>query len=149
MNYVKGDLIEIAKQGNFDVIIHGCNCFNIMGAGIAKTIKKNWPEAYEEDCKTVKGDKNKLGTYTSVIVDNLIIVNAYTQFHYGKKQDYESNYKAIKSVFKKIKTDFKGKKIGFPKIGAGLAGGEWNIISDIINNELLGEECTCVLYYVN
>lgn len=146
MNEVKGDLIEIAKQGKFDVIIHGCNCFNTMGAGIAKKIKNNWPEAYKEDCKTIKGDKTKLGTYTMVNVGNLIIVNAYTQYHYGKNQDYEINYKAISEVFKKIKTDFTGKKIGFPKIGAGLAGGDWNIISNIINNELNGEDYTCVLY---
>ena len=35
MNIVKGDLIKSAKEGQFDVIIHGCNCFNTMGAGIA------------------------------------------------------------------------------------------------------------------
>ena len=118
-----------------------------MGAGIAKTIKNNWPETYKEDCKTIKGDKNKLGTYTAVNVGNLIIVNAYTQYRYGKIQDYEMNYQAIQSVFKKIKTDFSGKKIGFPKIGAGLAGGDWNIISNIIDNELKGEDYTCVEYY--
>ena len=40
MNIVKGCLIELAVEGNFDVIVHGCNCFNTMGAGIAKQIKK-------------------------------------------------------------------------------------------------------------
>jgi O-acetyl-ADP-ribose deacetylase (regulator of RNase III) len=39
MKFVKGDIIDIAKRGKFDVIIHGCNCFNTMGACIAKTIK--------------------------------------------------------------------------------------------------------------
>jgi O-acetyl-ADP-ribose deacetylase (regulator of RNase III) len=146
MKFVNGDLIELAKQGKFDVIIHGCNCFNTMGAGIAKNIKKIWPVSYMEDYKTIKGDKNKLGTYTMVNVGNLIIVNAYTQYKYGANQDYETNYKAIQSVFKKIKTDFTGKKIGFPKIGAGLAGGDWSIISNIIDNELNGEDYTCVLY---
>ncbi len=36
---IKGDLIELAKQGNFDVIAHGCNCFCTMGAGIAVPMK--------------------------------------------------------------------------------------------------------------
>lgn len=146
MNSVKGNLIKLAKQGKFDVIIHGCNCFNTMGAGVAKAIKINWPEVYEEDCKTIKGDKNKLGTYTMVNVGGLIIVNAYTQYNYGKYQDYETNYKSIRSVFHKIKKDFTGKKIGFPKIGAGLAGGDWNIISDIIKNILEDEDYVYVEY---
>jgi O-acetyl-ADP-ribose deacetylase (regulator of RNase III) len=40
---------------------------------------------------------------------------------------------------------FSGKRIGYPKIGAGLAGGDWNIISSIIDKELIGEDHTLVL----
>ena len=43
---IKGDLIKLAIKGDFDVIIHGCNCFCTMGAGIAKSIKTAFPEAY-------------------------------------------------------------------------------------------------------
>lgn len=37
MNYqeIYGDLITLAKQGKFDVIAHGCNCFCRMKRGIA------------------------------------------------------------------------------------------------------------------
>jgi len=28
------------------IIVHGCNCFCTMGAGIAKTIKELYPSAY-------------------------------------------------------------------------------------------------------
>ena len=35
-----GNLLQLADDGVFDVIVHGCNCFNEMGAGISKqTIK--------------------------------------------------------------------------------------------------------------
>lgn len=27
MKIIKGDLIKLALDGKFDVIIHGCNCF--------------------------------------------------------------------------------------------------------------------------
>lgn len=37
----QGDLIERAENGDFDVIIQGCNCFHTMGAGIAKSIRIN------------------------------------------------------------------------------------------------------------
>ena len=59
MKYIKGDLIKLALTGNFEVIAHGCNCMCTMGAGIAKTIKSEFPEAYQADCATEKADKNK------------------------------------------------------------------------------------------
>ena len=45
MQVVKGDLIKLALQKEFDVIIHGCNCQCAMGAGIAKAIKDTFTEA--------------------------------------------------------------------------------------------------------
>lgn len=149
MKTIKGDLIKLAKEKKFDVIIHGCNCFCTMGAGIAKTIKNTFPQAFEADCETEKGSKAKLGTFTfaTVTEDNhlITIINAYIQHHY-KGRGVKADYEAIKSVFKLIKEDFKGKKIGYPKIGAGLAGGDWNIISVIIDQELQGEDHTLVVF---
>ena len=142
MKIIKGDLIKLALEGNFDVIIHGCNCFCTMGAGIAKNIKSEFPEAYEADLKTEKGNKDKLGTYSNAITERngykIIIINAYTQHHY-KGRRMKADYEAIRSVFKKIKSNYPGRKIGYPKIGAGLAGGDWNIISEIIEEELKNE----------
>jgi len=52
----------------------------------------------------------------------------------------------VHNLFKKIKQQFSGKRIGYPKIGAGLAGGDWERISRIIDEELAGEDHTLVLY---
>ena len=41
---------------------------------------------------------------------------------------------------------FKGKHIGLPKIGAGLAGGDWERIKGIIQKELKDCEVTIVIY---
>ena len=40
--------------------------------------------------------------------------------------------------FKSLAIVFEGKRIGFPKIGAGLARGDWAIIEEIIENNLEG-----------
>ena len=97
MQRIKGDLIKLAIKGDFDVIIHGCNCFCTMGAGIALTIKKVFPEAYQADLQTNKGDKEKLGNYTSATIHRnghqITVINAYTQYHYrgpGNKADYNA-----------------------------------------------------------
>ncbi len=149
MEYINGDLIQLAKEGVFDIIVHGCNCFNTMGAGIAKQIKSNFPEAYKADLKTTKGDKEKLGNYSSVIVDqgtkNFTIINAYTQYSWygaGVKVDYS----AIRSVFRQINNKYKDKCIGIPLIGAGLAGGNWDRIQNTINYEVTDSNITVVKY---
>jgi O-acetyl-ADP-ribose deacetylase (regulator of RNase III) len=149
MNIISGDLIELAKAGKFDVIIQGCNCQCRMGRGIALTIKQQFPEAFIADCQTTIGDRTKLGNFTSVQIDrdgfNFTIVNAYTQFHW-QGEGVLADYDAIRSVFRRVKQQFSGKRIGFPKIGAGLARGDWAIISDIIETELAGEDRTYVEY---
>ena len=147
MTTVTGDLLKLAMEGKVDVIVHGCNCQNVMGKGIALSIKKQFPEAYDADLKTTAGDRAKLGTITTADISRppvtFIVVNAYTQFHWkgdGRLADYD----AIRSAFVEIKRRFAGKRIGYPKIGAGLARGDWPTIAAIIDEELTGEDHTVV-----
>ncbi len=147
MKTVRGDLIQLALDGQFDVIIHGCNCFCAMGKGIAKTIKAKFPEAYEADKATAKGDRAKLGSisFAKVVRDErrITIVNGYPQFHW-RGTSGKADYDAIQGVMQQVKQRFSGQRIGYPKIGAGLAGGDWDRISAIIEEELAGEDHTVV-----
>jgi len=144
MKIIEGDLIQLGKAGHFDVIIHGCNCQRVMGSGIALQVRNELPEAWEADQMTRQGDYNKLGNYTVAAHKGLIVVNAYTQFTPGT--GVQIDYDAVRSVFKLIAKNFPAKKIGYPKIGAGLAGGDWEIISEIIDEELEGEDHTLVIF---
>ena len=148
MQVVKGDLLEMAESGTFDVIVHGCNCQHTMGAGIAKQIKSRFPQAFEADLKTLKGAA-KLGTISTVQVKierrSLVIVNGYTQVHW-RGSGVKVSYEAVRSVMRQVKKDFSGLRIGYPKIGAGLAGGDWERIEEIIDAELTGEQHWLVEY---
>jgi O-acetyl-ADP-ribose deacetylase (regulator of RNase III) len=143
MKTEKGDLIQKASAGEFDVVVHGCNCFCTMGAGIAKTIKQIFPAAYQADLATEAGDKTKLGSYSAATVEAggkpLVIVNAYTQYNW-RGAGVLADYKAIRQVFGQVKQNYAGRRIGYPAIGAGLAKGDWAIISIIIDEELAGED---------
>lgn len=141
---VYGNLISLAESGHFDAIVHGCNCHCNMGAGIAKAIKERWPEAYAADCKTKKGDRSKMGTYSYAEVDGLTIINLYSQYDYTRnKVDVE--YESLKRGFDLVRANFAGKRIGIPLIGAGLAGGSWAIIREIIGDIFKGEDLTLVI----
>lgn len=154
MKTIKGDLIKLAAMGEFDVIIHGCNCFHKMGAGIAKSIRLTFPKAFEADENTKLGSKDKLGTISSATfqineeTDFLTVVNAYTQFGTWKDGDkIPLDYIAVEDCFYEIQKQYgyQHLRFGIPKIGAGLAGGDWNVISKIIERYLGNEDLTLVV----
>lgn len=151
MKQVDGDLVKMALAGDFDVLVHGCNVMKTMGKGIALQVKSTWPSAYEADCATTKGDYTKLGHFTHAKSGSLHIVNAYTQGDFWSAVQDKSclaDYRAIKSVFHRIVLQFGGQglRFGIPRIGAGLAGGDWDIISKIIDEVMASEDLTLVNY---
>jgi O-acetyl-ADP-ribose deacetylase (regulator of RNase III) len=168
MNRIDGDLIQLAKEGKFDVIAHGCNCMSTMGAGIAPQMAKAFGcDRFEMEL--LGRDINKLGNidYKTVVLGEkaiwsledaknnrnepeLIVVNAYTQYKYGRNHKDGAtapfDYEAFTLCMRKINNLFGGKHIGLPKIGAGLAGGDWERIEKIIETELWFCEVTIVNY---
>ena len=142
-----GNLIEIAHE--YDVIVHGCNCFNTMGAGFARQVARNWPDAEYVDSLTTKGAVSKLGkiSMSPFVYDTrgvFVVVNAYTQFDY-RGDSMRVSYEAVGSCFEQVAALFPDKRIAYPKIGAGLGGGDWGVISQIIDKELDGADHTLVL----
>lgn len=140
---IKGDLIALAKEGRYYGIAHGANCQNTMRAGIAPKICNAWPEAREADLTTVKGDIQKLGTYSDYFCEesDLWVFNLYTQWHWSRSTsgNCNLNYKALSDCFHWLDLEHKwnqslsGKPVGIPMIGSGLAGGHWEAIREIIN----------------
>ena len=124
MKIVKGDLLTMGKNNEFDIIIHGCNCFNMMGAGIAAQISQQFPDAQMADNETLRGDPGKLGTYTVGMSGRLVILNCYTQFGVSSTGNDVFEYTAFQRVLDKIAHRFGKWRIGLPLIGMGLAGGD-------------------------
>lgn len=158
---INGDLIELAFNGEFDVIAHGCNCFCTMGAGLAVLMREQFScNFFPLEDNRYKGDMNKLGqidwkVFPVVNMETfdqkpLFVVNAYTQYRYGSAgataTDLPLNYSALTLCMKKINHTFKGKHVGLPKIGATLAGGNWEVIKQIIKQELKDCDVTVIIY---
>lgn len=146
IKYIDGDLIKESEL--FDVIAHCCNCYCTFGAGIAPQIKAKFPEAFLVDCTTQRGDESKLGTITFTENTTPIVVNLYGQYDYtGRRHgEMDLDYDALRSALRAMKEEFSGLLFGLPKIGAGLAGGDWDVIESIIAEELEGERVMIVNY---
>lgn len=167
-NEIDGDLIVLAKEGKFDVIGHGCNCLSTMGAGIAPQMAKAfgcnifelelWGPSIEKlgnvDYEVFVLGENAIWNLSDA--DNklnepeLSVCNLYTQYSYGRNhKDGVSkpiDYEALTLCMRKLNVIFSGKHIGLPKIGAGLAGGDWERIKTIIQTELFDCKVTIVNY---
>jgi len=143
---IKGSVIDLAVMtGEFDLLLHGCNCFNTMGSGVARAIADKWPGVVEADNRTDKGDVYKLGSYTTYQTDSgLIIVNAYTQYHYGRSGKY-FEYSAFEQVLRDLEHEYnwpllfkeRRTRVLAPKIGSGLGGGDWEVIRKMISDSSL------------
>lgn len=130
LKVVKGNLIDLAEAGFFNVIVQGCNCFCTMGSGLAREIRERYPKAYEVDTATVSGDRNKLGSYSVMLGKRFNIINAYTQ--YGFNRNGETNdlfeYAAFQQILNSLAEEYPTCNFGFPLIGCGLAGGNREVV---------------------
>lgn len=166
MNYeeINGNLFE----ADCDFLVHGCNAQGVMRSGVAKVVRSLYPiafEKYHEFC-AAREPLDCLGKIVVVEVTNaftgkpLKIVNAITQVNYGKDGKQYVSYGAIESCLlylkpllrENSKTRIEGSfdtlsnsVVAMPKIGAGLGGGDWNVIRGIIQKNL---ECDVKVYWI-
>lgn len=145
---INGDLLELFKQHQFNAIAHGCNCFHVQGAGIAGQISKEFPQATKADRTGSKyGDIKKLGSFSTALTPYGAILNLYTQYRPGKESETRL-YDSIKKAFEAINACKFG-VIGIPKLGAGIAGGDWKHIAGIIEGVSKDIEIVVVEYEKN
>ena len=157
IKYKKGNLVDAFINNEVNVLIQQCNNFCTQNSGLAKEIKARLPEMFAADCETIKGDIRKLGSYSCAIFegDNDSLkygFNLYGQHRYGTDKqhtDYDAIEKGLKSIRKHLNLiapdDLSDIKIGLPRLGCGLGGGSWDIVSKIIEEQLCnyGYEVTC------
>ena len=148
---IKGNLLDAFDRGDVDVIAHQCNCFCNMGSGIAPQIAKRYPSARIADNATAKGDSGKLGTFTRAIISRTVygygikeglVYNLYGQYGYGG-EGVNTKYESLKQAMQKMQQQLKNENdegiIGMPLIGCGLGGGDWEVVSKIINEVFSNE----------
>lgn len=129
--------IEYFQSG---LLVHGCNAQGKYNAGVAKTIRTLYPSAYFDYMRRFDREGYKLGDIVFTVIDNdLTIASAITQNYYGRNPAVQYvDYNAIRLIFARLRRYcevYSIDKIGFPKIGCQLGGGNWEIVKQIIEQE--------------
>ncbi|MEC1270046.1 Appr-1-p processing protein [Bacillus vallismortis] len=144
INVVKGNILDAIE----DIIVQQVNCKGVMGAGLAKSILNKYPNVKKEyqsfrNFNLNKGltDKDLLGLVNYVRVsDGKVIANVFGQVNIKKNHFDKTVYtktEALTRGLKEVKKFSKqlNKSVAIPYgIGCGLAGGDWNIISELIES---------------
>ena len=142
-----GDLFANVKSG---FIMHGCNAQGVMGSGVAAIIRRMYPQAYE-----VYAEQKPYYILGEVIpaqvTDDLVIINAITQEFFGTDRvhaDYDAIRQALRGAVHVVNSGiFSGpKELHMPFIGAGLAGGDQDLIVGIMGEELTSADITATLW---
>jgi O-acetyl-ADP-ribose deacetylase (regulator of RNase III) len=154
---VEGNLLE--HKG---IIVHGCNCMGVMGSGVAEGIRKTYPAAYKAyvrrheifglqlgDIVAVANPKIRerypelmkhIAVFDSTIPEDVIVVNAMTQYDYGRNPDIRyADYLAIRAAFVRVRSlslAANAMPVSFPLIGCGLANGKWTEVGPIVDDAL-------------
>lgn len=132
IEYKQGCVVEAFMRGEYIALLHQANCFNTMNSGVAKTVRELFPRAYDADCMTVKGDVNKLGTFSLANIKelNAYIVNLYGQYAYGKDGRKYTQVANLEHALKMFAEKFRiagdlNLQVCMPRIGCGLGGADW------------------------
>ena len=132
---VRGDLMECPAE----LIVHQVNMQGVMGAGLARTIRKRYPEVYagyKENYRDFRLGQNLYCTTK----DGRVVVNMFGQNNYGKNGLY-TDYDALEQCLSSVAEICKKHEVtvGIPYgIGCGLGGGNWEEVYFRINRAFKG-----------
>jgi O-acetyl-ADP-ribose deacetylase (regulator of RNase III) len=147
---ITGDLL---KKDEIDIVCHQVNTKGIMGAGIALQIRQAYPKVYQ----TYKSycEEYGSGLLGKILFvnceDGKIIANIFGQDDIGR-DSCKTYYTALEKALIKLEKIAKltGKSVGFPyKMGCGLAGGDWLMVSEMIEEYFGNSEVDCYICHYN
>jgi O-acetyl-ADP-ribose deacetylase (regulator of RNase III) len=139
--YKTGSILDATEP----YIVHGCNAQGSMGSGVAKVLMDRYPEVRERYLDLYEyhrlGRVPFLGTVHKVRTSGRhIIWNAITQEFYGDDGKRYVSYAAVEEALTALNEAlrFDAEAVGrvqgvaMPLLGAGLAGGHWPTIAEIV-----------------
>ena len=147
INFITGSALEPDVIGQ-KFIVHVCNDIGGWGSGFVVPLGKKWPRSEASYRRWHKESKNpdskiynsfNLGMVQPVPVeDDIIVMNMIAQ-HGHNPADKPIRYEALKQCLTKVAEYAElhlNASIHMPRIGCGLAGGEWSKVQEIIEETL-------------
>ena len=146
--YRFGDILSSGA----DIICQQVNCQDTMGSGLAKEIRDNFPSCYE-GYKMFRAGKTPSVLLGKVnwVQDNHgpIFANIFAQLRYGRSEDGHFSYTALRNGLTEVCTHAMAhnRSVAIPHgISCGCGGGDWEIVSNIIEEVFGGGNVRCEVW---
>jgi O-acetyl-ADP-ribose deacetylase (regulator of RNase III) len=151
IRYVTGDATQPIGKGP-KAICHIVNNCGAWGAGFVLAVSKRWAAPEKKYLGWHASDKDfGLGLIQPVLVEPsgpLWVINMIAQHGVGRGDGPPIRYKALRQCLNQV-ADFaerNGTTIHAPRIGCGLAGGDWAMVSKLIQETLTDKDYDVTIY---
>ena len=136
LTYTTKDITTVT--GNV-IIMHGVNCQNVMGSGVAKALYTKWPIVKEQYHSFSKYNVELGIVQTVKVTDDTWVFNCFTQEFYGRNKHIK--YASVDAVKECLNNSFSQAKylditdVYMPRIGCGLGGLDWytEVLPEVMN----------------
>jgi O-acetyl-ADP-ribose deacetylase (regulator of RNase III) len=151
IQYLKGDATQPRGKGP-RIIVQVVNDKAITwGKGFSVAVRNKWPEAQKKFTRWVFESRPefKLGNiHIEKLEESIELASLVAQHGYGPSLFPRIQYSALEACLSKIADLAKatGASVHMPRIGCGEAGGDWKIVSEIIDEILCREGISVTVY---
>lgn len=154
IRYVKGDATQPEGDGK-RIIAHVCNDQGGWGKGFVVAVSRRWPEPEADYRRWAAGEIENawfgLGAVRAVQVeDTLWVANMVAQHGYGFDENGMPpiRYDALTVCLSTLANEALEHKasVHMPRIGCGLAGGNWAAVGPIVQTALVSRGVDVTVY---
>ena len=151
IEYVEGDATSPSAPGP-KIIVHVCNDIGKWGKGFVLAISKRWkaPEqaykaAFASNPGLALGDVQFIPVSDAIVVANLVGQHGVaTRASKTPPVRYEAIENGLRKVRERARAD--GASVHMPRIGCGLAGGDWSKVESIVKATLVDAGIVVTVY---
>jgi O-acetyl-ADP-ribose deacetylase (regulator of RNase III) len=151
IQYLKGDATR-PRGTSARIIVQVVNDKAITwGKGFSVAVRKKWPEAHKDFTRWVFEHRPefKIGNvHVTKLEDSVELISLVAQHGYGPSLFPRIQYSALETCLSRVAAQAQqtGASVHMPRIGCGEAGGDWNIVSELIDETLCRHNVPVTVY---
>jgi hypothetical protein len=151
ITYVRGDATQVRGSGPKILAQIVNDKAQTWGGGLSLAVRRKWPNAQKEFTDWFLGEavSPRLGkVHFSSAVDGLIIASIVAQAGYGDSARPRIRYNALEHGLSQVgqKAEKIDASIHMSRLGCGEAGGNWNIVGELVEMNLTSHGIPVTVY---